>query len=56
MIGDSGFAALVAERDGEVLGSAFIDERAVVAGVGPVTVDPSAQDAGTGRALMAAAQ
>src|SRR5437762_935572 len=49
------FAALVAERSGEILGSAFIDERAAIAGIGPVTVDPTAQDAGIGRALMEAA-
>lgn len=55
MVGHDGFAALVAERDGEVLGSAFIDERAAIAGIGPVTVDPSAQDEGIGRALMEAA-
>jgi predicted N-acetyltransferase YhbS len=47
-------AALVAERDGELLGSAFVDERGPIAGVGPVTVDPSAQDGGAGRALMEA--
>jgi GNAT superfamily N-acetyltransferase len=50
-----GFAGLIAERDGEVLGTAFVDERAVIAGIGPVTVDPSAQDEGIGRALMEAA-
>jgi GNAT superfamily N-acetyltransferase len=50
-----GFAGLVAERDGEVLGSAFVDERGEVAGIGPVSVDPAAQDAGVGRALMQAA-
>jgi GNAT superfamily N-acetyltransferase len=50
-----GFAGLVAERDGEVLGSAFVDERGEIAGIGPVTVDPAAQDAGVGRALMQAA-
>src|SRR5512133_693430 len=54
MLVHEGFAALVAERDGEVLGSAFVDERAVIAGIGPVTVDPAAQDGGVGRALMQA--
>ena len=43
---------LVAERDGVVLGSAFVDERGAIAGIGPVTVDPKAQDDGIGRALM----
>jgi len=46
---------LVAERDDEVLGSAFVDERGQVAGIGPVTVDPKSQDDGVGRALMEAA-
>jgi len=55
MLANEGLIGLVAERNGEVLGSAFIDERAVIAGIGPVTVDPSAQDAGVGRALMEAA-
>jgi GNAT superfamily N-acetyltransferase len=49
-----GFTGLVAEHDSEVLGSAFVDERAAVVGVGPVTVDPTAQDDGVGRALMEA--
>jgi GNAT superfamily N-acetyltransferase len=55
MLGHDGFAALVTERDGEVLGSAFIDERSVIAGIGPVVVDPSVQDDGIGRGLMEAA-
>lgn len=54
MLANDGFAALVAERHGQVLGSAFVDERSPIAGVGPVTVDPAAQDAGVGRALMEA--
>ena len=47
-------AGVVAERGGEVIGSAFVDERAAIAGVGPVTVDPAAQDHGVGRMLMEA--
>jgi GNAT superfamily N-acetyltransferase len=54
MLANDGFAGLVAERAGEVLGSAFVDERGVIAGIGPVTVDPAAQDEGVGRALMEA--
>ena len=45
---------VVAERGGEVVGSTFIHDRRPVAGVGPVTVDPSAQDAGLGRRMMEA--
>ncbi|MBV9194691.1 MAG: GNAT family N-acetyltransferase [Solirubrobacterales bacterium] len=55
MLSTNRFAGLVAERDGELLGSAFIDERSLIAGVGPVTVDPCSQDDGIGRALMEAA-
>jgi predicted N-acetyltransferase YhbS len=46
--------SVVAERDGTVFGSSFLDERAGVAGVGPVTVAPDAQDASIGRILMEA--
>jgi GNAT superfamily N-acetyltransferase len=55
MLANNGLTGLVAERGGNVLGSAFIDERTVIAGIGPVTVDPAAQDHGIGRALMEAA-
>jgi predicted N-acetyltransferase YhbS len=54
MLASEGIEMFVATREGEVIGSAFVDERAVVAGVGPVTVDPTAQNAGVGRALMEA--
>jgi GNAT superfamily N-acetyltransferase len=54
MLAGDGFTALVAERGGETLGSAFVDERAPVVGVGPVTIDPTAQDDGVGRVLMEA--
>jgi GNAT superfamily N-acetyltransferase len=54
MLAADGFTGLVAERDGEVLGSAFVDGRAAITGVGPVMIDPAAQDDGVGRALMEA--
>jgi GNAT superfamily N-acetyltransferase len=54
MLANDGFVGLVADRGGEVLGSAFVDERTVIAGIGPVTIDPAAQDVGVGRALMQA--
>ena len=44
--------SVVAERDGRVIGSNFLWETAPVAGVGPITVDPVAQDRSTGRGLM----
>jgi predicted N-acetyltransferase YhbS len=49
-----GFYGVVAERDGRVIGSNFLDERSTIAGVGPITVDPEAQDRGVGRSLMRA--
>ena len=45
---------VVAQKDGRVLGSNFLDERSAIAGVGPITVDPRSQDVGVGRRLMEA--
>jgi predicted N-acetyltransferase YhbS len=47
-----GVVGLVAEREGKVVGCAFVDERGAIAGIGPVTVDPACQDRGVGTALM----
>jgi predicted N-acetyltransferase YhbS len=46
---------VVAERDGHIVGSNFLDERGPIRGLGPITVDPQAQGAGAGRRLMEAA-
>ena len=46
--------SVVAEADGRVVGSNFLDERSAVAGVGPITVDPAVQDSSVGRQLMTA--
>ncbi len=46
---------VVAERDGRIVGSNFVDERGPIRGLGPITVDPRAQGAGVGRRLMRAA-
>jgi len=45
---------VVAEIDGRIVGSNFLDERDPIRGVGPITVDPEGQDAGVGRKLMCA--
>ena len=45
---------VVAERDGQIVGSNFLDERGPIRGVGPITVDPEGQNAGVGRRLMEA--
>ncbi|MET8680373.1 GNAT family N-acetyltransferase [Streptomyces sp. NPDC004647] len=47
-----GFYSVVAELDGRIVGSNFLDERSAVVGVGPVTIDPSVQNRGVGRRLM----
>jgi predicted N-acetyltransferase YhbS len=45
---------VVAESDGRILGSNCLDERSVIRGIGPITVDPAIQNRGVGRALMKA--
>jgi predicted N-acetyltransferase YhbS len=45
---------VVAELDGRIVGSNFLDERGPIRGVGPITVDPQGQNAGVGRRLMEA--
>jgi hypothetical protein len=42
----------VAEVDKEIVGSNFLDERSVIAGIGPITVDPSVMNRTIGRQLM----
>jgi GNAT superfamily N-acetyltransferase len=46
---------IVAELNGRIVGSNFLDERDPIRGVGPITVDPQGQNAGVGRRLMEAA-
>jgi predicted N-acetyltransferase YhbS len=47
-----GFYSVVAELDGRIVGSNFLDERSPVVGVGPITIDPVVQNRGVGRTLM----
>jgi GNAT superfamily N-acetyltransferase len=44
--------SVVAEVDGRVVGSNFLWESGAIAGVGPITIDPTAQNAAVGRRLM----
>jgi predicted N-acetyltransferase YhbS len=44
--------SVVAERDGRIVGSNFLWENGVIAGVGPITVDPAVQNLALGRQLM----
>jgi predicted N-acetyltransferase YhbS len=49
-----GVYSVVAESGGRIVGSNCLDERALIAGIGPITVDPNSQNAGVGRMLMQA--
>jgi Acetyltransferase (GNAT) family len=40
--------------EGRIVGSNCLDERSAVCGIGPITVDPAAQNRGIGRTLMQA--
>ena len=54
MFSHPGFYAVVAEFQGKIVGSNCLDERTPIAGVGPITVDPSVQNQTIGRRLMQA--
>ena len=55
MISHEGFYDLVAEIDGRVVGSNFLDERNPIVAIGPITVEPGDQNGQVGRLLMQAA-
>jgi len=44
--------SVVAEVDGRIVGSNFLWENALIAGVGPITVDPGLQNVAIGKRLM----
>jgi predicted N-acetyltransferase YhbS len=44
--------SFVAESDRHIVGSNFLWENGAIAGIGPITVEPGAQNAGVGRRLM----
>ena len=52
MFSSPDFYCVVAEVDGRIVGSNCLDERSAVRGVGPITIDPGAQNLGVGRKLM----
>ena len=54
LLSRSDIHAIIAERDGRVVGSNFLWEGDAVAGVGPITVDPGVQNKAIGRQLMEA--
>ena len=43
LIAHPNFYSTVAELDGRIVGSNFLDERSQIAGVGPITVGPDAR-------------
>jgi GNAT superfamily N-acetyltransferase len=54
MFSHPAFFCVVAEQDGKLIGSNCLDERTPIAGVGPITIDPAAQNRTVGRQLMQA--
>ncbi len=52
LLSNPGFYCVVAELDGKAVGSSFLDQRGIIAGIGPVSVDPAVQNRRIGRALM----
>jgi predicted N-acetyltransferase YhbS len=52
LLSHPGFYAMVAEREGRIVGSNFSDERSTIAGIGPITVDPAVQNQTIGRLMM----
>jgi predicted N-acetyltransferase YhbS len=54
MFSHPSFFCVVAEQEGKIMGSNCLDERSPIAGVGPITIDPAAQNRSIGRQLMQA--
>ena len=54
MFSHPGFFCVVAEVNGKLIGSNCLDERTPIAGVGPISIDPSEQNRAAGRQLMQA--
>jgi GNAT superfamily N-acetyltransferase len=48
----SGVYSVIAELNGQIVGSNFLWEGRFIGGVGPITVDPNCQNASVGRKLM----
>jgi predicted N-acetyltransferase YhbS len=52
MLANPNSYSVVAEMNGKIVGSNFLDERNRIGGVGPITVDPDVQNRAIGRRLM----
>src|SRR5690242_4841476 len=46
-----GYYCVVAEHNGRAVGSNCLSEHSMIHGIGPITVDPAAQNLGVGRRL-----
>jgi predicted N-acetyltransferase YhbS len=55
MFSSPGFYSVVAESEGRIVGSNVLSEHSTINGIGPITIDPTAQNLGVGRKLMQAA-
>ena len=54
LLADASVFNVVAESEGQVIGSNHLQQHDAIAGVGPITIDPGAQAKGVGRMLMQA--
>jgi predicted N-acetyltransferase YhbS len=54
LIAHPGFYGIVAEQEGKILGSNFVDMRSTIGGIGPIAIDPLLQNKGIGQLLMRA--
>lgn len=52
LISHPGFYGVLAELDGKIVGSNFLDERSSIAGVGPITISNGLQNKNIGKELM----
>jgi predicted N-acetyltransferase YhbS len=52
MLAHPRFYCVVAQLDDRIVGSNALDERNIIHGIGPITVDPDAQNSSVGRLLM----
>ena len=52
LLSHPGIYGVVAELNGRIVGSNFLDERSSISGIGPISVDPTVQERGIGRRLM----
>jgi GNAT superfamily N-acetyltransferase len=54
MFATAGVYCIVAEQKGRIVGSNAMDERSTIAGIGPISVDPTVQNHGAGKKMMQA--